>query len=150
MSAAATPLKDQMSALKYELLMAGLYAPLDVTCECDSQEWAYKVEFESILSAEKLNKYDTKEDIQNGVVWSSFEDDVALPEIYQLLLSNSAEDAGKLELMLNIAWWKAARTQAIENCDNGTDHQSEPDFYDEDQPQMLGSRYYSYGRGLGV
>lgn len=130
MSAAATPLRDQMSPWKYELLMADLYAPLDVVCECDAQEYAYQAEFRMILSSEKLGKYDDKQSVQDGVVWASFEDQPENREIYQLLLSNSADDAQKLELMLNIAWWKAARAKAVENVDGGSDD----DF--DDQPQI--------------
>ncbi len=145
MSAAATPIREQLSpwqAWKYELMLANFYAPLDVTCECDAQEYAYKMAFEAILQSGKLNKYDTKKWFQDGIVEDSYfcseESPDVNPEIYQLLLSNSVEDAQKFELMLNIAWWKAAREKSIENVDGGT----EDDF--DDQPQIG----FSFRRGF--
>lgn len=141
MSTGIPNIKAVFGEFKHELMMADLYAPLDVTCECDAQEYAYKKEFESILQAGKLNQYDSKQDIKDGAAWASFEDDVAIPAIYQLLLSNSVEDAQKLQLMLDIEWWKEARAQAVENVDAGKDRQSVNYFDGESDAGWNGRGY---------
>lgn len=116
-----------------ELINANRHAPLEVQCDSDGEDKAYQEVFEEILDKDRWGKYDSKEDFQMGVIWDCVESLEPNQKIYSLLLSNSAEDAKKLNEALDIAWWIKAREESIRMIGDGSCndfmgwHHNEPD-----------------------
>ncbi len=109
-----------LSAWQIELINANRHAPLEGSFESDEHEKCYQDVFEEILNKECWSKYDNKKDFQDGVVFDSVLSDDINQDVYSLVLSNSAEDAKKLNELIDIKWWQEARKQSSRMIEDGS------------------------------